>query len=103
MQLNHRKELQPDHEKIFSRGVTVATVLMLAVCVLTFPISAVAYVGPGAGITALGALWAVILAVIMMVGGLLIWPIRAFIRRKNSSDVPPAGANNAESDGADKE
>ena len=103
MQLSHRKELQPDHEKIFSRGVIFATALMLVVCILIFPISAVAYVGPGAGITALGALWAVILAVIMMVGGLLIWPIRTFIRRRKSSGVPPSDANNAGSDGADKE
>jgi hypothetical protein len=40
-----------------------------------------AYVGPGAGITMLGALWAVILAVLMAVGGILFWPIRLLLRK----------------------
>jgi uncharacterized iron-regulated membrane protein len=37
-----------------------------------------AYVGPGAGITMLSALWAVILAV---GGGILFWPIRSLLRK----------------------
>ena len=48
---------------------------------------AAAYVGPGAGITAIGALWAVILAILFAVGGLLLWPVRAMwlrMRRNRS-------------------
>jgi hypothetical protein len=41
-----------------------------------------AYVGPGAGITALGALAAVILGILVMIGGLLAWPLRTFLRRR---------------------
>jgi hypothetical protein len=44
-----------------------------------------AYVGPGAGITLIGALWAVIVAVVLMVGGLLAWPFRAFLRRRKNA------------------
>ena len=44
--------------------------------------SAWAYVGPGAGITMLGALWAVIAGILLAVLGLLIWPVRAYIRRR---------------------
>lgn len=46
---------------------------------LAFP--AEAYVGPGAGVTLLGALWAVLLAVLLALSGLLIWPIRVLRRR----------------------
>jgi membrane protein implicated in regulation of membrane protease activity len=62
-----------------------------------------AYVGPGAGITAIGALWAVIATVFITLGGLLIWPIRSFLRRKkrkseNESDATskPAEVSNDE-------
>lgn len=46
-----------------------------------FCLEAYAYVGPGAGITMLGALWAVILAVILAIGGILLWPLRAMLRK----------------------
>jgi uncharacterized membrane protein len=46
-----------------------------------------AYVGPGAGITMLGALWAVILAVLMAVGGILFWPIRSILRKMRKNRV----------------
>ena len=55
----------------------IITFLILTIPTLTF-----AYVGPGAGITFLGALWAVITAIVLAVGGFLVWPIRAFIRRR---------------------
>lgn len=42
---------------------------------------ALAYVGPGAGLTLLGALWGLILAVVVSVGFILLWPIRRMIRR----------------------
>jgi hypothetical protein len=47
---------------------------------LMLPCSAMAYVGPGAGITLIGALWAVVVAFAFMVGGLVIWPLRALLR-----------------------
>jgi membrane protein implicated in regulation of membrane protease activity len=59
---------------------------LLALAILIFaaiePTKVEAYVGPGAGITAIGALWAVIATVFITLGGLLIWPIRSFLRRK---------------------
>ena len=52
-----------------------------------FLIPAHAYIGPGAGVTMLGALWGVILAIIFAVGGLLIWPIRALLRRRKRRTI----------------
>lgn len=65
----------------------VATVLA---CV---PAICSAYVGPGAGLTMLGALWAVILAVVFIVGGLLLWPIRTLLRRRKSEPQTASGSD----------
>jgi len=64
--------------------VIISIHMLLAV----FCLEAYAYVGPGAGITMLGALWAVILAVLLAVGGVLLWPLRTLLRklRKNRKD-----------------
>ena len=43
---------------------------------------ALAYVGPGAGITMLGALWGVLVAVVLALGAVLYLPIRAVLRKR---------------------
>ena len=65
-------------------GAGSGTMLALAagIAVAGLPHAAAAYVGPGAGLTMLGALWAVIAAVVFALAGLLIWPIRAMRRRR---------------------
>lgn len=57
----------------------------IAALLLFLPNTIHAYVGPGAGITFLGALGAVITAIVLALGGFLVWPIRAFIRRRKIS------------------
>jgi hypothetical protein len=42
---------------------------------------AFAYVGPGAGLTLLGALWGLVVAVVVSVGFILMWPLRRLMRR----------------------
>jgi membrane protein implicated in regulation of membrane protease activity len=56
--------------------------LMAVVLLLVFsPFStAWAYVGPGVGITMLWAFWAALAVILAAVGGLLVWPARAFRR-----------------------
>ncbi|MEJ2717811.1 MAG: hypothetical protein P8182_11830 [Deltaproteobacteria bacterium] len=61
--------------------VSLVVMLMLAIGIVAGCGIAEAYVGPGPGITMLGALWAVIAAVALAVVGLLIWPLRALFRR----------------------
>ena len=46
---------------------------------------AYSYVGPGVAITMLGALWAVLVAVVLALVGILLWPIRALIFRWRSA------------------
>ena len=55
----------------------------LAAAGLAFGASpALAYIGPGAGLSLLGALWGVIAAVAAALLFLLIWPLRRLMRRQ---------------------
>jgi hypothetical protein len=54
----------------------------LLACVVVAGSPAYAYVGPGAGITMLGALWGVVAAVLVAVGAVFYLPIRALLRRR---------------------
>jgi hypothetical protein len=44
--------------------------------------TAAAYVGPGAGLSLLGALWGLLLAVGACVGFIVLWPLRRYLRRR---------------------
>ena len=54
-----------------------------------------AYVGPGAGIGLLGALWGLIVGVILALGIILIWPIR-FMLKKRRAQAASANADAAD-------
>lgn len=69
----------------------ILTIGMVAVGLVS---PALAYVGPGAGITMLGALWAVIAAVGLAFVGVVLWPIRRLLGRNK------AKAAQSKSDGA---
>ena len=58
---------------------------MALVSLATIPEAAFAYVGPGAGISALGALWGLILGVITALGIVLFWPIRMLLRKRKAA------------------
>ncbi|TDJ43089.1 MAG: hypothetical protein E2O50_05415 [Gammaproteobacteria bacterium] len=53
---------------------------------------ALAYVGPGAGISMLGALWGLIVGVVMAVGVILFWPIRIMLRKAKANKANKANA-----------
>ena len=56
-----------------------------AALILVWPGLAAAYVGPGAGISLLGALWGLLAGVVVAIGVVLFWPIRALIRKARGS------------------
>jgi membrane protein implicated in regulation of membrane protease activity len=71
--------------------------LATAAVAITFAGSpAFAYVGPGAGLTLLGALWGLILAVVMSVGFVILWPFRRLMRRRKRTCSPQDGRQSAE-------
>src|SRR6476620_11144059 len=68
----------------FWLGLTLVAVTVAAAA------PAQAYIGPGAGITMLGALWGVVVAVALAIGAVLFWPIRLLMRKFRKPAVPPA-------------
>lgn len=70
------------------RSLPLALACVALLLGLTLSGPAMAYIGPGAGITMLGALWGVVVAVFLAIGAVLFWPIRALIRKVKGT--PPA-------------
>jgi len=56
-----------------------------------FSAPALAYVGPGAGISVLGALWGLIVGVVVALGVILFWPIKMMIRKSKAKKAAAAG------------
>ena len=61
--------------------MAIVAIWVAALVVLGAAGEAYAYVGPGSGLTLLGALWAVILAVVVSLGAILHWPLRIILRK----------------------
>lgn len=61
------------------RGMT-STLVGLACIAVVSP--AVAYVGPGAGLSLIGALWAVVVAVAAALFFVVAWPVRRMLKRR---------------------
>lgn len=66
-----------------NRLKTLATISCF--CLTLAPLAASAYVGPGAGLSLLGALWALLVAVAAAIVFLFVWPIRRMRRRKREA------------------
>lgn len=69
--------------------------LLFALVLITFSGSAFAYIGPGAGVSFLGSVWAVLVGIVLAVAAILIWPIRYMFRRirrrldRSTDSAPP--------------
>ncbi len=70
--------MMQERSRVPAIGVT-ATTLLLA---LGWTAPALAYIGPGAGLSLLGALWGVLAAVLAALLFLLFWPLRRLLRRR---------------------
>jgi len=62
-----------------------ATQFVALALLAVLPGIASAYVGPGAGVSALGALWGLIVGVVMALGIVLFWPIRIMLRKRKAA------------------
>jgi hypothetical protein len=45
---------------------------------------AVAYIGPGAGISVLGSLLGILATIIVAIGAIILWPLRKFMKRRKT-------------------
>jgi hypothetical protein len=72
-----------------SRRLGLLAIGTAAMVAAAFP--AWAYVGPGAGLTLLGALWGLVLAVVMSIGFVILWPFRRLMRRRKRKAASQTG------------
>lgn len=61
------------------RSIVVALLATLGVAGLVAP--AAAYVGPGAGLSLVGAFWGLAVAVLAALGFIILWPVRRLLKR----------------------
>lgn len=59
-------------------------VVLMLVCVLGFLGPAFAYVGPGVGLSMLGALWGIVVAIAVAVGFVVAWPLRCLLKGRKA-------------------
>jgi membrane protein implicated in regulation of membrane protease activity len=63
------------------------SLLASAVIVLSGAAPALAYVGPGAGLSLVGAFWGLLVAVFAAFAFVILWPLRRLFRRRRSPAV----------------
>lgn len=72
--------------------------LVLVVGTIMLPATAMAYIGPGAGLSVIGSVLAFLAAIIVAIFGFLFFPIRRMLRKRKqraAAKEPPAGARTA--------
>jgi len=74
----------------------------LAAVLLAAAAPAHAYVGPGAGLTAIGTVVAVIGAILLALVGFVWYPIKRMMRRKAAAPVAAPGADGASGPAGDE-
>lgn len=77
-------------KKLLSRFPWLAALLLVVVQ----PAAVQAYVGPGAGLTMLGSLWGLIVAVLFVVFGLLFLPFKLMRNRMKKKKAAVASESN---------
>ena len=60
---------------------TLAIIILLAVSP-----AAMAYIGPGAGISVLGSLLGILGTIVVAIGAIIFWPVRKFLKRKKQAN-----------------
>jgi membrane protein implicated in regulation of membrane protease activity len=64
--------------------------LAVAIAALSAATPAAAYVGPGAGLSLVGAFWGLLVAIFAALAFIVIWPVRRLLKRSSST---PADAS----------
>lgn len=71
-------------------GLTLMLVLLIAAA------PAAAYAGPGAGLSMIGSLVALVGAVLAGIFGFVWFPVKRMLKKRKANETPPAGPNDAQ-------
>ena len=63
--------------------------IAVALALIAMPQAAMAYIGPGAGLTAIGSVLAFLGVIVLLIAGFLWYPVKRFLKRRR------AGADDA--------
>ena len=64
----------------------LATMSLALLFMVSGTLPAAAYIGPGAGLSLLGAFWGLLLAVVAALGFVILWPLRRLFRRDRAKE-----------------
>ncbi|MGB5488997.1 MAG: hypothetical protein WBN06_16515 [Lysobacterales bacterium] len=62
----------------------IITLVLLMFIQMTLVSPALAYIGPGAGISVLGSLLSILATIFIAIGAIIFWPLRKFIKRRRA-------------------
>jgi hypothetical protein len=79
-------------------GIAAVTLLLTVIA----PHEAQAYIGPGAGLSAIGALLAIFAAILLAIVGFVWYPIKRLLRRKQKDEIEESPDKLAESNDEDQ-
>lgn len=60
------------------------TLLLLTLILSALVSPALAYIGPGAGISVLGSLLSILATIFIAIGAIIFWPLRKFMKRRKA-------------------
>ena len=69
------------------------TITLMLLALLASP--AVAYIGPGAGISVLGSLLGILGTIFVAIGAIIFWPLRKFMKRRKARRESTVGTEAA--------
>jgi hypothetical protein len=66
--------------------------LALGLFIMALPLPAAAYIGPGAGLSAIGSLVALVGAFFLLLAGFVWYPVKRLLRGRASAGSEPSGS-----------
>ena len=75
--------MKPQIKGDFYMSKTIVPVLLTCL-LLALSSPALAYIGPGAGISVLGSLLTILGTIFVAIGAIIFWPLRKFLKRRKS-------------------
>jgi len=64
----------------------------LTVLALLLSSPAMAYIGPGAGISVLGSLLGIVVTIVVAIGAIIMWPLRKMLKKKRANAAETGSA-----------